>query len=801
LALWGGTECTTNRIGDCYFHQLERNGHADRIQDLDLFASLGLSAMRYPVLWERVAPDGLARADWGWADARLARLRELGIEPIVGLVHHGSGPRHTNLTDHEFAPGLADYARAVATRYPWAASYTPVNEPLTTARFSGLYGHWYPHGRDPLTFAQAMLNQCRAVVLAMRAIRAVNPEAQLVQTEDLGKTHSTPLLAYQAEFENERRWLTFDLLCGRLDRQHPLWGYLRWVGIAEDELDWFRANPCPPDIIGLNHYLTSERFLDENLDRYPAHTHGGNGRHTYADVEAVRVCSAGVAGPRGLLAEAWARYGLPLAVTEVQLDCSREEQLRWFAEVWNAAESLRQAGADVRAVTAWALLGAYDWNTLLTRCDGHYEPGVFDLRAPRPRPTALATMLRQVAAGYEPNHPVLTAPGWWHRGERFSYGFSVAPHPGRDESRPYQAGDGARGQLITPNADSNHHHNDIGRDKSRPHEAGAHSSLLTPHSSLILIVGANGTLGSAFARICVDKALPHYLLTRQQLDIADPQSVAIALDRYRPWAVINAAGYVRVDDAEREQAACMLENAAGAATLAAACAVRGVQLLTFSSDLVFDGRKEQPYVESDNPDPLNVYGRSKVAAEWRVLAAMPDALVVRTSAFFGPWDDYNFVTNALQAVAARRPFIAADDAVVSPTYVPDLVNVCLELLIDAERGVWHLANGGAVTWAELARLAAEMAGFDPGYVEGRPTSALNLAAPRPRYSVLGSERGWLMPALDDALHRYLRECEVGWANSEDRLVSAPLSGYVLPGASALPELAAHDALLATTEPV
>ena len=92
--------------------------------------------------------------------------------------------------------------------------YTPVNEPLSTARFSGLYGHWYPHGRDSLTWARILLTECRAVVLAMRAIREVNPTAQLVQTEDLGKAYSTPALAYQAEFENERRWLSFDLLCG-----------------------------------------------------------------------------------------------------------------------------------------------------------------------------------------------------------------------------------------------------------------------------------------------------------------------------------------------------------------------------------------------------------------------------------------------------------------------------------------------------------------------------------------------------------------------------------------------------------
>jgi len=195
-------------------------GHAARADDLDRFAALGVRALRYPVLWERVAPRGPAQADWAWPDARLARLRELGLRPIVGLLHHGSGPRYTSLVDPAFPEHLAAYAAAVATRYPWVDDYTPVNEPLTTARFSGLYGHWYPHGSDDHTFVRALLLQCRGIVRAMQAIRAVNPVARLVQTEDLGKTYSTAALAYQARLENTRRWLTFDLLCGPIHPHH-----------------------------------------------------------------------------------------------------------------------------------------------------------------------------------------------------------------------------------------------------------------------------------------------------------------------------------------------------------------------------------------------------------------------------------------------------------------------------------------------------------------------------------------------------------------------------------------------------
>src|SRR5205814_1153483 len=153
-------------------------------------------------------PTGLY-AYWARADERMGRLRRLGVRPIVGLIHHGSGPGHTSLLDPGFPGGLAAFAARVAGRYPWADAYTPVNEPLTTARFSALYGHWYPHARDNRTFATAILTQCRAIVLAMDAIRCVQPQARLIQTDDLGKTYSTPKLRYQANFENQRRWLTF----------------------------------------------------------------------------------------------------------------------------------------------------------------------------------------------------------------------------------------------------------------------------------------------------------------------------------------------------------------------------------------------------------------------------------------------------------------------------------------------------------------------------------------------------------------------------------------------------------------
>jgi dTDP-4-dehydrorhamnose reductase len=435
--------------------------------------------------------------------------------------------------------------------------------------------------------------------------------------------------------------------------------------------------------------LTSERFLDEHIANYPAWTHGGNGYDEYADVEAVRVCAEGVIGPYILLLEAWERYNLPLAVTEVHLSCTREEQLRWLYEVWHAAQRLRYQGVDICAITAWSLLGSYDWNSLVTRPVGHYESGVFDLRSPHPRPTALAKLVRDLAAGRQPNHPLLDTPGWWHRQQRLLYPAvtchqltAVQPHNSTEESK-----------SILPFAPL------FKRSSTSPRP--------------LVIVGARGTLGKAFAQVCEVRGITYCLLTRQQMDITDSVSVNAVFAKLQPWAVVNAAGYVRVDDAEREPLICLKINTEGAAILAAACAQHHAALLTFSSDLVFNGAVTNPYVETDTAAPLNVYGYSKVLAEKLVFQTYPASLVIRTSAFFGPWDDYNFVTIALRQLSAGHTFIAAEDVVISPTYIPDLVHASLDLLIDDESGLWHLANKSAsdgITWAELATVAAKQAG-------------------------------------------------------------------------------------------
>ena len=710
LQLWGGLECTVNRVGDSYVDQSRLNGHHDRPDDLEMFAALGLTAIRYPILWERVAPDDPEAPDWRWCDERLGRLRELGIRPIAGLVHHGSGPRHTHLLADDFAAKLGRYAGEVAERYPWIEDWTPINEPLTTARFSALYGHWYPHARDETAFWRALVNQVDGTREAMRAVRRVNPAARLIQVDDLGRTYATTRLAEQAAFDNLRRWAGWDLLFGRVTHGHPLWQRLDRIGLG-DRLRAIADDPCPPSVVGVNHYLTSDRFLDHRLQRYPPHTHGGNGRTAYADIEAVRVLDPPPAGLGGALREAWGRYGVSVAVTELHNGSTREEQLRWAAEGWDTALTLRNEGVDVVAVTAWALLGSHGWDTLLTGA-GSYEPGVFDVSASTPRPTALAALWRGLPGG-APRHPVACEPGWWRRPERLIY-------------RP----------LTRPAAAARH-----------PAE-GAEPTLL--------ICGATGTLGQAFARGCAARGIRHRLVGRETIDLGQPGAIAAALEELRPWGVVNAAGWVRVDDAEAEEAACHRANATGAIALAQACAARGIACLGFSSDLVFDGEEARAYVESDRPSPLGAYGRSKAALE-AGCAGLPGSLVVRTAAFFSPHDRHNFAVAVAETLAQRRRFAAAGDHHVTPTFVPALVEASLDLLIDRAEGIWHLSGGEAVSWAGFAVRIAQACGLDPGLIDAVPGATLGWLAPRPRQAALASERGALPVSLDAAIEQFAHD--------------------------------------------
>ncbi|MDP3274997.1 MAG: family 1 glycosylhydrolase [Deltaproteobacteria bacterium] len=715
LELWGGHECTVNRVHQSHYDQTRRSGHEYRLSDLDLFAELGLKALRYPVLWERVAPDDPSRCDWSWTDQRLTHIRALNMRPIVGLLHHGSGPRYTNLLDGDFSRHFAAYARMAAERYPWVDDWTPINEPLTTARFTALYGHWYPHVQTESAFWTALLNQIDATRLAMREIRSINPHARLIQTEDLGRTYASAPVAHQAQFDNARRWMTWDLLCGRVVEGHELFSRLDRFGL-KDRLLAIADDPCPPGIVGVNHYLTSDRFLDHRIEAYPPHRRGGNRFMAFADIEAVRVVLPAPGGLEGALEEAWSRYGLPLAVTESHNGCTREEQVRWLREAWEIAGRLRRRGVDLRGVTAWALLGSFDWDSLLTREAGHYEPGAFDVSGSEPRPTALAAEIRRLALRRGRGHPAAEGPGWWRRDIRLEF-------------RPVLR------TLETPEPRSEWR---AGRGAGRP----------------LLILGATGALGRAFARGCEHRGLTYRLMNRRELTLENETSIVKAIRSSAAWGVVNAAGWVRVDDAQANPEACRAANTIGAVSLARICAEQGLSNVFFSSDLVFDGQQGRPYVETDPPSPINVYGAAKAEAERAILALGLPSLIVRTAAFFSAHDPHNFASQMLRALYAGKIFEVASDVRVSPTYVPDLVDATLDLLIDGESGLRHLANRGVASWAEFAAELAGSVGLPDDLVRPRPASHFGWAAPRPPFTALGTQRGQILPGLDNAIGRY-----------------------------------------------
>jgi dTDP-4-dehydrorhamnose reductase len=554
---------------------------------------------------------------------------------------------------------------------------------------------------------RGLTNECLGTLLAMRAIHKVNPDAELLVTEDLGKTFTTERLAYQAEHENQRRWLSLDLLTGRVTRDHHFYHSLGHDEVPEESLEQLTTGEGTPDMLGINHYLTSECFLDHRVGRYPDIAPGSNGRDTYVDLEAVRIHALrNHVGPGKRLREAWERYQIPIVYSEVHHGCSRDEQVRWLVDVWEACRRERKRGADIRAVTLWSMFGAIDWRSLLTRKEGTYDVGAFDTRSATPRPTLVAKAAAALGRGETFEHPVLDLPGWWKR-------------PGRCHSR-------RRYEMLPSDC-----------SKARP----------------LLITGATGTLGRAFSRICAHRGLAHILTSRAELDICDDASIAAALERHKPWAVINTAGFVRTWEAEAKEDECFRANVTGPEKLVRACKAAGIPFVTFSSDLVFDGQLGRAYVEPDKPAPACAYGRSKAEAEARLMEMDADTLIVRTSAFFGPWDRFNFLVSTVESLRRGEDVFASDKSVVSPTYVPDLVQATLDLLLDEERGIWHLTNHGAISWHELAREVADRAKLD-----SRRILVPDLDE-EPSDTSLTSSRGVLLRPLDGALADFLDSSE------------------------------------------
>ena len=244
----------------------------------------------------------------------------------------------------------------------------------------------------------------------------------------------------------------------------------------------------------------------------------------------------------------------------------------------------------------------------------------------------------------------------------------------------------------------------------------------------VLITGAGGQLGRALQEAFAEDEVA--ALGREDWDVSLPPGNSLLQGRFD--LVLHTAAWTDVDGAEADPQAAAAVNVGGTTNAAAL----GAPLVVFSTDYVFDGRKREPYVESDAPNPLSAYGRTKLHAE---AAAGHDAWIVRTSWLFGP-TGRNFVLTMLRIADEREEVAVVDDQRGAPTYVGHLAAAVRELVdSDAPRGVWHLTAEGDCTWADFAEAIFEDAGLQTR-VRRISSAALARPAPRPAYSVLRSER-------------------------------------------------------------
>jgi dTDP-4-dehydrorhamnose reductase len=258
-------------------------------------------------------------------------------------------------------------------------------------------------------------------------------------------------------------------------------------------------------------------------------------------------------------------------------------------------------------------------------------------------------------------------------------------------------------------------------------------------SQRIVITGAGGMVGRVLADQARREGRDVLALTSAQWDITD----ATAAERFVASGdvVINCAAFTKVDAAEAEPDRAHAVNAVGAENVAHACARAGAELIHISTDYVFSGDKRSPYEIDDETGPISVYGRTKLAGEFAVLAAMPDAHVVRSSWIYQGGDGGDFVAIVRRMAAGDGTVDVVADQVGSPTYVGDLVTALLEVADGAIREpVLHAANEGAVSRFEHAQAVFEEVGADPQRVRPVGTDRHPRPAPRPAYSALSARQ-------------------------------------------------------------
>lgn len=276
-----------------------------------------------------------------------------------------------------------------------------------------------------------------------------------------------------------------------------------------------------------------------------------------------------------------------------------------------------------------------------------------------------------------------------------------------------------------------------------------------------LLTGAAGQLGSAFRARLEAVGADVAAVTRAELDLTSPPSIANVVARTGPRIILNCAAYNAVDQAQGDAPGAFAVNAFAVLELARSAAACGATLVHYSTDFVFDGTAAAPYVEDAPANPASVYGQSKLVGEWMALQA-PRAYVLRVESLFGGPATRSSIDRIVDSLGRSRPTRVFVDRVVTPSYVEDVIDATLALLDrQAAPGVYHCVNSGLTTWHELGEFVARSIGADPALLEPVRVADVPMRAPRPQYCALSNGKlaaaGVRMPDWQDALGRHLRE--------------------------------------------
>jgi dTDP-4-dehydrorhamnose reductase len=281
----------------------------------------------------------------------------------------------------------------------------------------------------------------------------------------------------------------------------------------------------------------------------------------------------------------------------------------------------------------------------------------------------------------------------------------------------------------------------------------------------IAVIGANGQLGFDLVKVFKNAEYEIFPLTHADIDVTEFKISKKILKTIQPEVVINCAAYVRVDDAEDLGYKAFAVNALGARNTALICKDLNSILVYISTDFVFDGRKMQPYTEEDIPNPLNVYGNSKMAGEYFVRNTLENNYIIRSSSLFGvagaSGKGGNFVETMIKKARNREEIKVVDDMIMSLTYTKDAAEMIRNMLTKKlPFGIYHVANRGQCSWYEFARVIFETLGMDAS-LSPTKTNVLQSKARRPMFSPLVSvklnKHGLEMERWEDALKTYLIE--------------------------------------------